>query len=134
MVLDLYELFVNGDSTQNVLLRDLDILEVPPITHAVKITGQVNQPGLVNYEPGKPSSYYIEKSGGLSWNASRSRIRVIKGVSGKWVKPGHTLIEEGDTIFVPEKSDVDYWQLYKDIMLVATQFATIYLIVTNATR
>jgi protein involved in polysaccharide export with SLBB domain len=134
VVLDLYALIEHGDSTQNILLQDQDILEVPPITHTVKVSGQVNQPGIVDYEPGKSYKYYIEKSGGLSWNASKGKIRVIKGVSGIWVKPGKTQIEEGDTIFIPEKSDVDYWQTYKDVMLVLTQFATIYLIIHNVNK
>lgn len=134
VVVDFSALFVEGDSTQNILMRDGDVLEVPPISRTVKITGQVNHPGIVYYEKGKSYTYYIEKSGGLSWNAHRSKIRIIKAVSGKWVKPGHTVIEEGDTIFIPEKPEVDYWQLYKDIMLVLTQFATIYLVITAASK
>jgi len=134
VVVDFYDLFVEADSTQNILLHDGDLLEVPPFTRTVKITGQVNQPGIVNYEAGEPYTYYIAQSGGYSWNARRSKTRIIKTISGTWVKPGHTMIEEGDTIFVPEKPEVDYWLLYKDIILVLTQFATIYLVITAASK
>jgi protein involved in polysaccharide export with SLBB domain len=134
VVVDLYALFYEGDSTHNVLVRDGDILEVPPITRAVSVTGQVKNPGIVTYKPGEPFTYYIEKCGGYSWNAKKSKIRVIKALSGMWVKPRTTLIEEGDTIFVPSKPEVDYWQVYKDIMLVVTQFATLYLVVVTASR
>lgn len=134
VVIDLYSLFVDGDSTQNVLLRNEDILEVPPITEAVNVTGQVKQPGIVTYLPGKDYKYYIEQSGGFSWNAKKGKIRVIKALSGKWVKPKHTIIEEGDTIFIPEKAEIDYWQTYKDVMLVLTQFATLYLLVVTINR
>jgi protein involved in polysaccharide export with SLBB domain len=134
VVIDLYALFIEGDSTQNVLLRNEDVLEVPPITKAVNVTGQVKNPGIITYQPGKDYKYYIEQSGGFSWNAKKGKIRVIKAISGKWVKPKHTLIEEGDTIFIPERAEIDYWQTYKDIMLVLTQFATLYLLVVTIDR
>jgi len=132
VVIDLFALFLQGDSTYNILLRDKDLLEVPPITKAVKVTGQVEKPGIVTFKTGEPYTYYIEKSGGFSWNARKSKIRVIKSGSGKWVKPRSTLIEEGDTIFIPEKPEINYWDAYKDIMLVVTQFATLYLIYITA--
>ncbi len=134
VVIDLYGLFLEDDSTTNVLLRNEDILEVPPITKAVNVTGQVKEPGIITYMPGKDYIYYIEQSGGFSWNAKKGKIRVIKAVSGKWVKPKHTIIEEGDTIFIPEKAEIDYWQTYKDFMLVLTQFATLYLLVITINR
>lgn len=134
VVVDLYALFVEGDSTQNILLRDGDSLHVPTSTQAVKVTGQVKNPGIIRYEPDKTYSYYIKKAGGFSWNANRSKIRVIKGISGNWVKPKRTPIEEGDTIFIPEKPYVDYWQLYKDMMLVLAQVATLYLVIHTVTK
>jgi protein involved in polysaccharide export with SLBB domain len=132
VVLDLYRLYVKGDSTQNILLRDQDVLEVPVISRTVKISGQVTQPGIVDYSPGKDYTWYVQKSGGFSWHANRGKARIIKAISGKWVKPGKTDIEEGDTIFIPEKIDVNYWQISKDIMMVLAQAATIYLVIQNA--
>lgn len=129
VVVDLHALFMEGDSTQNILLHGGDSLHVPTTTQAVNVTGQVKNPGMVAYEPGKQYTYYIEQAGGLSWNASRSRIRVIKVLSGNWIKPKHTVIEDGDTIFIPEKPYVDYWQVYKDVMLVLVQLATLYLVI-----
>jgi protein involved in polysaccharide export with SLBB domain len=134
VVLDLYRLYLRGDSTQNILLRDQDVLEVPVLSRTVKISGQVTQPGIVDYAPGKDYTWYVEKSGGFSWHANRGKARIIKAISGKWVKPGKTDIEEGDTIFIPEKSDTDYWKLTKDIVLVLAQAATIYLVIQTANK
>jgi len=131
VVVDFYALFVKGDSTQNILLRDQDILEIPPLTHTVKVTGQVNQPGIVSFVPGRDCNYYIKESGGFAWHAARSRVRIIKAVTGKWLKPGHAQIEEGDTIFIPAKPERDNWLLLKDVMLLVSQVATIYLIVVT---
>lgn len=132
VVLDLYQLCVKCDSSKNLLLRDQDILEVPAISRTVKVSGQVTQPGIVNYEPGRDYKWYVEKSGGFSWHANRGKARIIKAISGKWLKPGKTIIEEGDTIFIPEKTDTNWWKLTLDTMTVLAQAATIYLVIQNA--
>lgn len=130
--LDLQALYAQGDSTQNIRLWDQDLLEIPALTKTIRVTGQVNNPGVLDYEPGKSYRHYIAKSGGCAWHAVQSQARIIKAVSGIWVKPGKTEIEPGDTIFVPAKVDADSWRLFKDIMLIVTQFATLYLVAISA--
>jgi len=132
--LDLQALYAHGDSTQNIRLWDQDLLEIPPLTKTIRVIGQVHNPGVLDYEPGKNYRHYIAKSGGYAWNAAPSKARIIKAVAGIWVKPGKAEIEAGDTIFIPARADVDSWLLFKDIMLIVTQFATIYLIAINASK
>jgi protein involved in polysaccharide export with SLBB domain len=131
---NLRALYVLGDSSQNIRLWDQDLLEIPALTKTIRVTGQVNKPGLLNHEPGENYSYYLKESGGYAWNASPSKARIIKAVSGKWVKPGKTDIEAGDTIFIPAKPDPDTWLVIKDIMLIASQLATLYLVAVSATK
>ncbi|TKJ39970.1 hypothetical protein CEE37_09545 [candidate division LCP-89 bacterium B3_LCP] len=131
---DLYALFLEGDSTQNIFLRNGDLLYVPPVSRSVKVIGQVNHPGFISYISGESSKYYVNRAGGYAWNARKGKVRVIKANSGKWLKPGKTLIEEGDTVFVPEKPYVNTWDVVKDVLLILTQSATIYLVITQATK
>jgi hypothetical protein len=42
-----------------------------------------------------------------------------------------TVVEIGDMVFIPEKPDIDYWELFKDGMLVISQIATVALVITN---
>jgi protein involved in polysaccharide export with SLBB domain len=92
----------------------------------------VNRPGLVKWVPGKNVEYYIEKAGGFSWNARKGKIRLIKAQTSKWIKPKkNTPVEIGDTIFVPEKTEIDYWEMWKDILLIVSQIATIILVVQS---
>ena len=131
---DFVKLIEETDLTYNVLLRDEDRIVVPPKNKTVNVSGQVSRPGLVVYKPGENYLYYIEKAGGLSWNARKRKTRVIKGKTGEWIKPNkNTIIEVGDTIFIPEKPERDYWGLFKDAMAISAQIATV-LIVVNSVR
>jgi len=135
MGVDFVALFQRGDKTQDVILRDDDLIVVPAKEMTVNVTGQVINPGLLPYEPNKPLKYYIKEAGGYNWNARKSKIRVIKGKTGEWMKPDdNTIIEVGDTIFVPEKPERDWWLLARDFITVAAQLATIYLVVERATQ
>ncbi len=133
VVVDFVKLFKDHDASQDVVLRDRDEIEIPEISPTVNVTGQVNRPGFVHWVPGKSIDYYIDKAGGYSWNARKGKLRLIKAYTGKWVKPrGKTIVEVGDTIFVPEKQEIAYWELWKDILLVVSQMATILLVVRTA--
>ena len=116
-------------------MRDNDEINIPVQAKTIRVSGQVLSPGLINWEPGKDFQYYIEKSGGYSYNARKSKIRIIRAATGTWLKPDKkTIINVGDTIFVPEKTERDYWVIYKDILLVFTQMITITVLINTVSK
>lgn len=132
VAVDFSKLWNNEDSEQNLNLKNKDFIYIPEQISTVSVSGQVNNPGLLTYVPGKDYMYYISQSGGYSWNARKGKIRIIKADTGKWIKPDEdTPIEAGDMIFIPEKPDIDYWELTKDIVRIVSEVATIVVIVTN---
>ena len=135
MGVDFVALFEKGDKSQDVLLRDRDLIFIPAQERTVKVAGQVINPGLYPYTPNMPLKHYLEEAGGYNWNARKSRIRLIRSKTGEWAKPGdNTIVEVGDTIFIPEKPERDYWELARDLIAVTAQLSTIYLVVRNATN
>jgi len=132
VVVDFKKLFTDKDTDQDISLREHDLIEVPTLSPTVNVAGQVNNPGLIRFKPGRDFEYYIEKAGGYSWNARKGKMRLIKAQTGKWIKPKKdTPIEIGDTIFVPEKQETEYWELWKDLLLVASQIATILIVIRS---
>lgn len=132
---DFNKLWFENDPEYNFLLKTGDFIYIPDRTVTVTVSGQVKNPGLVTYIPGENYQYYIDKAGGFAWQARKGKIRVIKANTGEWLKPKETTpIELGDMIFIPEKPDVDYWQLTKDIMSIAAQIATVIIVVQNAVK
>ncbi len=134
MGVDFVALFEKGDKSQDVILRDHDLIHIPAQEMTVKVTGQVLNPGLYPYKPNMNVKHYLTEAGGFNWNARKSRVRLIRSQTGEWAKPDDdTAVEIGDTIFIPEKPERDYWQLSRDLIAVAAQLATIFLVIYNTT-
>ncbi len=132
VVVDFGKLFGQGDSSQDIILRDKDEINVPTVSPTVKVAGQVTNQGLIRYVEGQNYEYYIGKAGGFSWNAREGKLRLIKAHSGIWIKPKKdTPIEIGDTIFVPEKQEIDWWVLSKDMLLAVSQIATVMIMIRS---
>lgn len=125
MAVDFERLFVEGDLTQDILLKHGDSIVIPKKMEMVNVTGEVRYPGLIPFVPGEGVNAYIDRTGGYSWNADQGKARVIKGKTGVWVKLDKVeRVEAGDTIFVPEKAERDWWEIVRDTSAVLGQLAT----------
>ena len=102
--IDFVRLFKGKDQKSDLLLADGDMVFVPKKGLMVRVLGNVVNPGFLTYEPGKDYLYYINQVGGFSWGADKGKIKLIKVVTGEWVKPGKNL-QPGDVIWVPEKPE-----------------------------
>ncbi len=130
MGIDFIQVFEQNDEQQNILLRDQDLIVIPTKDLTVNVAGQVINPGLIPFENSKKLEYYIAEAGGYNYNAKKSKVHIIKAKTGEWLRPGRKVsIEVGDTIFVPEKGEIDWWELTRDLVAVGYQLATIYLVI-----
>ncbi|MEZ4651697.1 MAG: SLBB domain-containing protein [Candidatus Eisenbacteria bacterium] len=135
MVVDFVGLFDEGKADQDLLLRSGDAIEVPAKKDFVSVLGEVSEPGNVYYRPLLGIDAYIDLAGGFSSNADKGKVRVIRVATGEWVEKDKVgLLEAGDTIWVPEKPDRDYWRYFQETLGVVTQILTVYLIVDRATN
>ena len=109
---------------------DGDEVVIPLMSPMVFVAGHVKMPGLVKFVEGKDYAYYIEQAGGYAWNAHKKKQRLLKAETNRWIKldDDDAVIEVGDTIFVPEKKERDYWVLMKELLLVASQIATLIIV------
>lgn len=128
--IDFEELFVRNNMSYNVTLKDRDRIIIPRLSNTVRIMGRVLRPGLITYREGATVDYYVERCGGFTKSANKGKIRIIKGTTGAITKPsGRIPIEVGDEILVPEKRDIDWWQVTKDVGLFLANMATVYIVV-----
>lgn len=112
----------------NPILRDGDYLFVPETLEMVEVSGQVVKPGLIPWAEGKDWQYYIAAAGGLTNNSRWKGIRLISGSTGNWVRPSKKVaVNPGDTVFVAQKTDRDFWTDLKDVLTITSQVVTIFL-------
>ena len=129
------KLFLQGQNEHDIVLKTGDIITIPPKNMVVNVSGSVVNPGLVPYKSGEDYKYYIKRAGGFSWKARKSKIQIVKGITGERFRPSKSRkVDPGDTILVPEKPERDYWGFFKDTMIVLGNLATIYLVVQQATE
>jgi protein involved in polysaccharide export with SLBB domain len=134
IVVDFNKLMLQGHEAEDVLLKDGDVIHVPKRPDVIYVSGRVSKPGGILFMPGKNFDYYIKKSGGYTWDANKRRTKIIK-VTGEIKSVGAIKnFEPGDRIFVPRKSDRDFWRVFYDSVMVLGQLAAVYLVIRTATN
>ena len=118
------------------IIKDGDVILIPPKKTHVYVYGQVVKPGYVEYQPGKDVSYYVDAAGGFGQLARTvEEISVIKAKTRSWKTVGKGLveIEPGDYIWVPKQTPRTfsyYFDLYgRRVGEVATIVSTIVTII-----
>ena len=134
VVVNFNSLWNDGDRSQDIILKNKDVIYIPRAPQVVEVTGRVAKPGGVLFKSGANLNYYIEQVGGVTWDARRGRTKVIKSTGEIIDDEDVKELLAGDIIWVPRKPDRDYWKIFRDTMLVMGQLATVYLVVQNSTK
>lgn len=114
------------ETNEDIFLADKDILDVAQQRNTIRVTGQVSNPGLVAFESNKDYKYFINKAGGYTENARKGRTKVIRASSGVWLDAEEVeKLEEGDTIFIPEEPERDYYAIFKESLIITGQILAI---------
>ncbi len=137
VAVDFYKLFVLGDSTQDVTLRNYDRIYVPALKRTIYVFGQVLSPGHVEYVQGQDYRYYIAKAGGFAAKASEGDVKIIKGSTRIWFDPDETTIEDGDFIWVPKYREYPFayhLNIWAQVAGIIGTAATVALLINNLTK
>jgi len=121
----------DDDQPRDVLLMDGDVLDIPRATRLVRVAGQVNNPGLVALVDGEGHNHYIRLAGGYGSKADKRGTVLIRPGGGQRIKAGGREVRAGDIIWVPKRPDYSWWGITKDILTVAAQIATVWLVVDS---
>jgi protein involved in polysaccharide export with SLBB domain len=133
VAVDFEKLFIQEQKSEDVILRDRDLIIIPEIKNIVFVSGGILYPGNITYNESWNYENYIQSAGGFNKRAKKRNIKIIKSKTGNWIDANKdVIIEEGDIIFVPESEEVDWFQIFKDGLTIVTQFATILFFISSA--
>jgi protein involved in polysaccharide export with SLBB domain len=76
--IDLYKLLLYGDQTDNVSLRDNDVIRIPAYKRRLEIQGQVKRPGIFELLPGESFQDILQFASGFTDTAYRSSVKVFQ--------------------------------------------------------
>ena len=75
---DLYAFMQNGDQSQNMGLKDRDVIKVPPYKGRIEIKGQVKRPGIFELTGKENFQNILAFAGGFDEAAYTSNVKVIQ--------------------------------------------------------
>ena len=73
---DFYDLLLNGDTSKDVILKEGDVVFIPPIGKTVGIAGAINRPAIYELKDGQTSGDLIALAGSFKPNADRASIEI----------------------------------------------------------
>jgi len=75
---DLYAFMQNGDQSQNMGLKDRDVIKVPPYKGRIEIKGQVKRPGIFELNGTESFKQFLQFAGGFDDTAYTAWVKVIQ--------------------------------------------------------
>jgi len=109
--LDLYDLLLKGDTSNDAQLKSGDVVFIPPVGVTVGIRGEVRRPALYEVNKGTTAKQLIKLSGGLLSTAhpELSKVQRISSDDQQLLldvdlaqKKNEFKLNNGDRVFIPE--------------------------------
>lgn len=112
VVIDLPAALEKTGAKQDIILRDSDVIIIPPVNDIVSVRGEVQQPINIKFDKDNTSlNYYIASAGGFGDRPWRARINV-KYLSGRIKNTKNFLffhlypkVKPGSLVTVPRKME-----------------------------
>ncbi|WP_147313992.1 SLBB domain-containing protein [Deminuibacter soli] len=76
--IDLYRFLVNGDQSDNVRLKDNDVIRIPAYTTRTELKGEVKRPGYFEVLPGESFARLLEFASGFTDTAYKASVTVSR--------------------------------------------------------
>lgn len=132
VAIDFERLYLDDDDSQNILLESGDVIFIPAIRRTISTSGQVEKPGLIDYEMGRTVDHYLELAGGFTYDANKSGARLIRARTGlREELKGGLLVEAGDEIWVPQKERVNIWEFVQSTIRTVAETLTLVILVKS---
>ena len=76
--LDLYDLLLRGDTSDDAKLLPGDVIFIPPVSTTVAVDGEVNRPAIYEIKGSTSVADAVSLAGGLTTEADSSRVALVR--------------------------------------------------------
>ncbi|MEQ8523492.1 SLBB domain-containing protein [Gracilimonas sp.] len=104
---DLYKFLVSGDLSDNIILKDQDIIKVEPYINRITVKGETKNIGLFETLEGETFNDLLEYTGGFNQFAYKKRVKLERKTDTEkrivdiaYPEKGNTVLQSGDIITV----------------------------------
>lgn len=102
--IDIYRFLVKGDQSDNVNLKDNDVIRIPAYSQRVTVEGEVKRPGIFEMKKGETFSDLLNFASGFNEFAYTASVNVVQK-TGKEFKV-HDINENEFSTYNPQSGDV----------------------------
>ena len=102
--IDIYRFLVKGDQSDNVSLKDNDVIRIPAYNQRVTVEGEVKRPGIFEMKKGETFSDLLNFASGFNEFAYTASVNVMQK-TGKEFKV-HDINESEYSSYMPQSGDV----------------------------
>jgi protein involved in polysaccharide export with SLBB domain len=102
--IDIYRFLVKGDQSDNVSLKDNDVIRIPAYSQRVTVEGQVKRPGIFEMKTGESFADLLNFASGFNEFAYTASVNVLQK-TGKEFKV-HDINESDYKSYLPQSGDV----------------------------
>ncbi len=104
---DLYKFLVSGDLSDNIILKDQDIIKVEPYVNRITVKGETKNVGLFETLEGETFNDLLEYTGGFNQFAYKKRVKLERKTDTEkrivdiaYPENGNTVLQSGDIVTV----------------------------------
>ena len=101
---DIYKFIVKGDQSENVNLRDNDVIRIPAYTERVVVEGEVKRPGIFEMKKGETFSDLLNFASGFNEFAYTASVNVLQKTGKEFKVQDINESEFGS--YLPKSGDV----------------------------
>lgn len=102
--IDLYRFLLHGDQSDNIGLKDNDVIRIPAYKTRVQLEGQFKRPGIFEVLPGEKFSNVLAFASGFTDTAYQASVKVLQ--RNETERQMHDLFSAEYDIYNPKTGDV----------------------------
>jgi protein involved in polysaccharide export with SLBB domain len=120
---------VEGDTTVSIALHSGDVINVPRLDDVVFVSGEIMNPGAVEFQRGLPAGRYIAMAGGPSESGSVDKLEIYDNQGNRRDANRDSVVYRGETILVKRRTGVILGNLFVGFVSVTSLFLSVYAVI-----